>query len=309
MHMFFNPDNLSAEQLARWDTAIAEYHRITAENIARDGGGEFASIMTAGQAGNPKSALFARLLSGKAALPYPPPVSFGYPWYAIIEDDRPHAVVVKPTYRNRKVIGINQQCWDVVTKNPAAQTLWRLQEELDSRAVWVGDADDARRVFHWDAALLGEVVAAYADRPEFVVKHTHWPEYRLHLGRQTGQIKRWFLDETVSQIANRQTTQLRSAGNVFDLPTFKLNHQIESVLHKGESVVEKLSKAKAQLAATESADGHGSTFMAHIQQSANRSQIQSLEAAIASGVIDVHDAARDDTVSVSYLSWVLERAG
>lgn len=34
------------------------------------------------------SALLDRLLSGKAALPTPPPKSFSYPWYALIENGR-----------------------------------------------------------------------------------------------------------------------------------------------------------------------------------------------------------------------------
>jgi len=39
-----------------------------------------------------KSALFERIRSGKAPLPYPPPVGFACPWYALVEDVGPHPV-------------------------------------------------------------------------------------------------------------------------------------------------------------------------------------------------------------------------
>jgi len=37
----------------------------------------------------PQSALFARLLAGREPLSFPPPTSFSYPWYALIERTGP----------------------------------------------------------------------------------------------------------------------------------------------------------------------------------------------------------------------------
>lgn len=39
-----------------------------------------------------KSALLERIRSGKKPLPYPPPVGYACPWYAVVEDPGPHYV-------------------------------------------------------------------------------------------------------------------------------------------------------------------------------------------------------------------------
>ena len=87
----FDGNDLSEEQRARYEWAVAEYARIQDENRARL---ERAGKQAAPHQIGPKSALFARLLEGKAALPYPPPTSYSYPWYDIIEKPGPHHVSI-----------------------------------------------------------------------------------------------------------------------------------------------------------------------------------------------------------------------
>jgi hypothetical protein len=100
MPHFFDPNNLTPEQQARW-WAIEEYARVQEENLARTlatmkpedeaafldatrkiDPNDTRSVrdhliamrdFSGGRAGHPKSSLFARLLNGKPALPFPPP--------------------------------------------------------------------------------------------------------------------------------------------------------------------------------------------------------------------------------------------
>lgn len=103
MPSYFNPHALSVDQQGLWDWAMKEYRRVQDQNIDRqianmsDYQKQFLvdderarhpgrtadvreilrswSSMMGGGAGNGKSALFARLLSGKPALPWMPGMS------------------------------------------------------------------------------------------------------------------------------------------------------------------------------------------------------------------------------------------
>jgi hypothetical protein len=68
-----------------------------------------------------KSALFERIRSGKAPLPYPPPVGYSCPWYAVVEDPGPHFVSWhdEPSSfckLDQSTITIMQTSWAVVEK-------------------------------------------------------------------------------------------------------------------------------------------------------------------------------------------------
>lgn len=101
MSEFFDPNNLSDAQRARWDAAMASYKRIIRANEERrlgrpitdaewDQATRGPSLRFPGyQPGHPKSALFFRLLEGKSPLPYAPPCSFAMPWYDVVESELP----------------------------------------------------------------------------------------------------------------------------------------------------------------------------------------------------------------------------
>lgn len=133
---FFDLTNLPEEKSLRWESAATEYARIQKENIDRELSrmtiaqkealletfprktftareALALSHATQGGEGSPKSALFARLLSGSKALPMPPPLYFSYPWYDIFDKKSVHEVHVKidrstPTPR----IFIGELLWD-----------------------------------------------------------------------------------------------------------------------------------------------------------------------------------------------------
>ncbi|OFC61806.1 hypothetical protein BAE30_03790 [Acidithiobacillus caldus] len=175
-HFFRSKESLPEELLARWDHAVAEYDRVLSELC---GDSEPARFFLYNHT-REKSALFWRLLNGKEPLPSPPPTSFSYPWYGVVEDPGPHAVDVwtkcygQPlpeklarmrgtSVENR--IFLNECGWTVARCNPAAHAI------LEAMATEDGPA------FEEKERLM-------ADGPELILRYPGLPEYRLFVGRE-----------------------------------------------------------------------------------------------------------------------------
>ena len=76
-----------------------------------------------------KSALIQRLLSGKPPLAAPPPLSFSYPWYEIVESSEPQRCALT-------TITVNDATWDVVGQQPDGSLLVRWQGRGPLCRVW-----------------------------------------------------------------------------------------------------------------------------------------------------------------------------
>lgn len=65
-----------------------------------------------------KSALFQRLLSGKEPFPIPPPTSYSYPWYELLENGYAFPYEVWKTTNNLfapfPAVGIDQSIWKLI---------------------------------------------------------------------------------------------------------------------------------------------------------------------------------------------------
>jgi hypothetical protein len=221
-HSYFDPDKLTDEQRARWDCALAEYNRIVERNVERQISrmtdfdkasllqcfpkcqNEEASIdkavrkvlqlfygMSGGAEGDPRSALFARLLDGKPPLRAPPPSTFHQPWYEVIEEDGPFAVMLSDAHVARaapaageanvsRSLCLDHCPWTVIGMNDAASRLFALQEQLDEKLFRERECDGPAS--GWTADFLEAVLKAYRDGPELLVQHEEWPPYRLRLG-------------------------------------------------------------------------------------------------------------------------------
>lgn len=333
MPRFFDPQNLTAEQQARWDWAMAEYQQVMERNAERQLANmseneklEFValapglndpakdldtnvrnaiqqlSFLSGGSAGDAKSALFARLLSGKPALPEPPPTSFSYPWYAVIEEPGPHHVMLGGAQSmgsamngtrgatGKFAIGINQCSWAVVSINAAAQRLFDLQEILGQTAKPEKEGS-IHHLYQWTDALLADVLAAYADNPEIIVRHGSWPEYRLALGRMESNGQRRYMERHVTP------ERLERTGSVFDAPSLNLNLVIGEATSRGKHPKDRLEQAKARL------DSLQASAFPGLDRLMVEQQMASLEK-------DVAEFERDpdgwDFVKVSYDDWFLE---
>lgn len=337
MPTFFNPSELTIEQKSRWDFACAEYKRTLERNLetrfarlsesdrvyfAKECGiTEDADIkeemrssmeLNANAPGHPKSALFARLLDGKQALPYPPPTCYSYPWYSIIEEDIAQSVRIGGALTLGALINgtggaggvtalsLNQCQWSVVSKNEEAEQLFGLQSELDG----LKQADPKRpdeNISLWTPDLYERVKAVYAKNPEFVVKFGHWPEYRLfvmhHADRESGPRGQRSYAQAVTDCV-----ELRHTHSVFEMDSLKINVRIGKVLDKAANPHKRLADAKARVAKLQESD---QSLMATLDRSGLAQQLASLEQDVRE--FEANPAAFD-WVEFSYDRWFLERA-
>lgn len=151
MPTFFNKDTLTPEQAARYESACKDYEVIQNNNAkvqfeslnkaqlqklrlqlkAKDDKEVQEHFLTMIKLHHPdtKSALFFRLLNNQKPLLYPPPCSYSYPWYNIIEDDKPQEIHPDcnklddfPSY-HKNSITIEQTSWEVLEKKSDTEAI------------------------------------------------------------------------------------------------------------------------------------------------------------------------------------------
>lgn len=194
MPTFFDPANMTPAQAGRYQWALAEYSRVTqhragqrphsmAACIARQPERTAAGTVHAPAGPGPKSALFARLLEGKPALPFPPPTTFSYPWYSLIEQGRATDIDLGGTIalgnhfsgtrgqRRRRGLLINQCLWTILGENNAADELMALSNAIASTNGHLSEPD---------AYLVQRILKR---RPEWTVCHGESGNFRVYMGR------------------------------------------------------------------------------------------------------------------------------
>lgn len=343
MPTFFKKEELTTEQKARWDAAILEYSKVQERNVEhrlaalsneerayyvethnastdeqiKDQMREFSGLM-GNPPGHEKSALFARLLDGKPALPFPPPTNHSYPWYSVIEGVGPHrariggAMTIGGMLKGAGgvhcefAIGINQCQWAVKNCNAAAKTLMNLDEELQRVAKRPDPQSEFSSIYDWPEELLRRVKDAYADGPEFIVQHGNWPAYRLFVTQLSGtddchrSQKKYAREKMLGSVRH-----LKRTGSVFDLDALDLNARIGNTLSKGVHPEVRLQEAQARYADL-LANHTKSSFpvTAQFDKAAADQQLASLEA-------DVRDFEanpdNNDWVELFLDQWYLER--
>jgi hypothetical protein len=271
MPSFFDENHLTEEQRARYEWAVAEYARIQEENRLR---GERAASHQIG----PQSALFARLLEGKTALPYPPPTSYSYPWYDIIEKPGPHHVSIGGGVSVAGIahwdggigtdghIVLNQCTWTILEKNDSAK---KFQAFLQSAHEHATDPVKALEI-------LLPVLAA---KPVYIVTYGQWGQFKLSLGRIVRRGRR------ASVINSR-----------FDLTTLDGgNPVIVRVLQSGADMRAKSDAARIAVQNKFDLSNHSATVTDHILL-ASESAIQRSD-----------NPEDDDLVEFDCDGWVLEK--
>ncbi len=196
MNHFFCESDLTEEQKSKWQELLSQYKAILRGNtimkaramsdaeralcasimgITVDSASEFEekfvshSVDLTDFAGSPRSALFARLLSGRVPLPSPPPTIFGFPWYEIVEEMGPFLVQFHPSGGD---LVITQCRWSVVERNEAALRLLTLHEKASEwiRSEWVSLPK---------AAEFSQILKIYEEGPDFIVTYPGIGHYRL----------------------------------------------------------------------------------------------------------------------------------
>lgn len=139
MPRFFDEDHLTPEQQARWGWAVARYNAVM-DQLRASGIRHIQS-----QPGHGKSALFARLLEGREPLPHPPPLSYSYPWYEVIEGPGPWRILDLLIDEANGVAVIDQDTWRLVA--PCGHGIWIVQHSVwPPMRLVTGTADHATGV-------------------------------------------------------------------------------------------------------------------------------------------------------------------
>ncbi len=178
---------------ATLESNVVALHGITAEQI-RD-------MLREYHRPGPKSALFARLLSSKEPLPYPPPTSFSYPWYALIEKPGPHPVssvggaatlqsIINGDMGGgcKRHILLDQCVWDIVSANGPAEELLSIAAQFSEQEHEIEPA----LAPYWQ-----RILDAYRAGPEMIVRYGRWPDYRLRVGRTVAIARRDHAEKSV----------------------------------------------------------------------------------------------------------------
>jgi hypothetical protein len=102
------------------------------------------------------SALFSRLLSGKKPLPTPPPTSFSYPWYELLDDGHVESVEVWFDEQGGLVINQNGQ-WQLIEKQSDDEYVIAYGETLRCRLY---RAHPEKELFQWSLTVLPEATVS-----------------------------------------------------------------------------------------------------------------------------------------------------
>ena len=84
-----------------------------------------------------KSSLYARIQAGLPIFRYPPPLSFNYPWYGVIEESKVHQLAyVEVVLEESKAI-INQDEWVVLDENSDGSFVVSYSNWIDIDFQWI----------------------------------------------------------------------------------------------------------------------------------------------------------------------------
>lgn len=176
-----------------------------------------------------KSALLKRLLSGKGALIHPPPKSYGYPWYDLVEQpakyrvnvafhtgqslqqslnqNRIHTAVDPRATRLMEETGIthlsiNEESYEITNLSESGYQLVKTSFEMaDSPNEEEFDIlrNEMVPVVSLDHALWANVVRSYEQKPWFELSYGNWPAWRLYTEQaQMGMIKKDYAERVLS---------------------------------------------------------------------------------------------------------------
>lgn len=170
---------LDVDQQARVRCAVERYYAVVGQPDEAEGARRPSSLVGALMPHRPgrKSALFRRLLAGREPFPVPPPTSYSYPWYDLLDSPGPRSVSIggcgtlatairsaalfDGSAGQPEVLMVNQDLWIVVRANDAARA-----------CLSAADAADAD----------SPVALAAAKDAEWVIRHPGAPEHRIYWG-------------------------------------------------------------------------------------------------------------------------------
>ncbi len=170
--------SLDANKRDNFEQALIEFDKVLSENYEKSLANGNDKFPLFGKLELSISHLFQRFLTGQTALPYPPPNSFGLPWYDIVESDDTFIVtisdavmvnsVLNPNHqKNAKLIAINHANWQIDEENEAAEKLFEYVRYAQKHEMPAHKIDD-----------LCQYIAA---GPKFVLHFPHYGQFCLQV--------------------------------------------------------------------------------------------------------------------------------
>lgn len=219
------PDNLTEEQKARYERALAEFNKIQERNSDPGTSTTIAPAITPliKHVPNPKSRLFARLLEGKRPLPFPPPTTYSSPWYELIEDGFSDKVFLDgfvDLYGKGANTGIliNQCVWNICHENAAAAELRELRNKIKNDRSLVLTPHES-----------GEAKIILRKKPEWIIKHGRNREFRLYLCRikRLGKVNLLMTDLLQRDFSGGNPVLVERLANIQDQRGAQSTHEHE----------------------------------------------------------------------------------
>lgn len=295
MPTFFRKDQLTEEQKQNWDSAIANYTKVLELNalhqlrsmsdtdkekyMGEESNSNFTEqdvlkrimegLMVMGNTpGHEKSALFFRLLSGKEILKNPPPTSYSYPDYDIIESTNKRQLMLdgenikeltQPAseYVPYPHVNINQNYWKIVETISPTKVVVTFGQWEDEGFLWEVElaeitAEESKSIIYCSHDSSIKKIATYdvllkeclhRSKEHFhLLKIANIPEeYKKYEAETIAKYPREKVDAGISVFLQNQIKHtLETAKNMLDertkngLPTYATNEEIQEYANKLE---------------------------------------------------------------------------
>lgn len=253
MPQFFKMDELTPEQQANFEIITSKYNEIQALNAT---GHSSNKIMTEEDKKNlefmrlihqpgTKSALFARLLEGKKALKFPPPCSYSYPWYEIIEENKKYEIHSDNKIVDDFLFSYNQE---EEKKIIIDQTGWNLIEKLSEKEAIITYPGWSNLGFKWK--LSYETIST-KDSTSFIIPHHEPLLKRITTLDQLYKEQKHHVELRITNLKNTLEPQLIEAAReeciqkygvefgsgIFSQQLEQSKKEIESRIHMGLTAI------------------------------------------------------------------------
>jgi hypothetical protein len=195
-------------------------------------------------------------------------------------------------------IGINQCGWAVISFNEAAKTLLSLEKRLSATATPEKEGSFYYR-HQWTNEIFKDVLAAYNAKPEFIVKHGKWEEYRLALGRKEFICRRGHAKGYISELQNNNLHKLSNCGSVFDATRLYLNSVYGDISSAAIHPMEQLRRSAKAIREEKNTD-----FISGLSKIQHSNLLASLESDIAKYEAD---PTYNDSIKISCDDWFLSK--
>lgn len=199
------------------DDLMVQYQTVLRHNaVESDASEPFAAPST-------RSALFRRLKHGLQPLVFPPPRRFYKPAYDLIEGKGFHPVTSVDIANDTHTVYVDQCEFSLLDASDAAKRLMELTRSITQRCQCSGPCP--RLLSTQCSPIWPDVIRAYRQDPEFIVRHQNWPAFRITMGRTVRTVAFDRVDAVL-----KQGFALAKDASPLTLPVFLLDPVVRGIV-------------------------------------------------------------------------------